>query len=164
MADVTSGRGPVPPSTSQTTSTRTGPSTAASAGATTAPTIPESPSRTRAATPQIVQPSSGTETPDTAPQTHPAPMKPTPATSPNIKTKSTTDYSRLRVADNMSFSEAYAEAIDLNDQSARLKDDEQAALRSLHMIHSVSSLTCTLYTFWHPPILVAPKQIGRAHV
>ena len=68
-------------------------------------------------------------------------MKPTPATSPNIKTKSTTDYSRLRVADNMSFSEAYAEAVDLNDQSVRLKDDEQAALRSLHMIHGVSSLT-----------------------
>ena len=126
---------------------RSGPSTAASAGVTTAPTIPESPSRTRAATPQIVQPSSGTETPDTAPQTHPAPVKPTPATSPNIKIKSSTDYSRLWVADNMSFFEAYAEAVDLNDQSARLKDDEQAALRSLHMIHNVSSLTSTSLCF-----------------
>ena len=147
MVDVTSGRGPVPPSASETTSTRTGPSIAASAGATTTPTIPESPSRTRAATPTIVQPCSGAATPDTAPQTHPAPVKPTPTTSPNIKVKSSTDYSRLRVADNMSFSEAFAEAIDLNDQSARLKDDEQAALRSLHMVHEVSSLTFYLLCF-----------------
>ena len=147
MTDVTSGRGPAPPSASQTTSTRTGPSTAASAGATTAPIIPESPSRTRAATPQIVQPSSGTETPDAAPQDQPAPSKATPTAPPNIKTKSSTDYSRLRVSDNMSFFEAYAEAVDLNDQSARLKDDEQAALRSLHMIHTVSLLTFALYAF-----------------
>ena len=147
MTDVTSARGPVPPSASQTTSTRTGPSTPASAGATTAPTVPESPSRTREATPLVAQPSSGTGTPVAAPQAHPAPPKAAPVAQPSDKAKSSIDYSRLRVSDNMSFSEAYAEAVDLNDQSARLKDEEQAALRSLHMVHDVSFLTSTLYTF-----------------
>ena len=58
--------------------------------------------------------------------------------------KSSIDYSRLRVSDNKSFSEAWIEAIDLNDQAARLKDDEQLALRALQMIHNVSFLTSSL--------------------
>ena len=99
-------------------------------------------------TPLVAQPSSGTGTPVAAHYAHLAPLKATPAAQPNDKpAKSSIDYSRLRVADNMSFSEAYAQAVDLNDQSARLKDDEQAALRSLHMIHNVSFLTSTLYAF-----------------
>ena len=95
----------------------------------------------------MVRATSGTGTPDAVPQAPPAPPKATPVAQPNDKAKSSIDYSRLRVADNMSFSEAYAEAVDLNDQSARLKDDEQVALRSLHMIHNVSSLTSPLYAF-----------------
>ena len=76
-ADVTSARGTVPPSTSQTTSTRTAPSTPASAGVTItiAPTIPESLPRTRGETPLVVQSSSGTETPMIVPQAPPAPQK-----------------------------------------------------------------------------------------
>ena len=58
--------------------------------------------------------------------------------------KSSIDYSRLRVADNKSFSEAWIEAIDLNEHAARLKDEEQLALRSLQMIHNVSFLTSSL--------------------
>ena len=146
MTDVTASRGSVPPSTSQTTGTRTAPSTPASAGATTTtPIILESPSRTRGVTPLVIPSSSRTEIPTAIPH---FPPRATPVAQPNDKpAKSSVDYSRLRVADNMSFSEAYAEAVDLNDQSTRLKDDEQAALRSLHMIHNVSSLTSPLYAF-----------------
>ena len=94
----------------------------------------------------VAQPTSGTVTPDAMPQAPPAPSKATPTAQSNDKpAKSSIDYSRLRVSDNMSFSEAYAQAVDLNDQSARLKDDEQAALRALHMIHNVSLLTSSLY-------------------
>ena len=50
------------------------------------------------------------------------------------------------VADNKFFSEAWIEAVDLNDQAAKLKDDEQLALRSLQMIHNVSVLTSSLCT------------------
>ena len=97
----------------------------------------------------MAQPSSGTGTPVAAHQAHLAPPKAAPVAQPSDKpAKSSIDYSRLRVADNLSFSEAWAEAVDLNDQSARLKDDEQAALRSLHMIHNVSLTTSTLYALW----------------
>ena len=150
MTDVISARGAVPPSTSQTTSTRTAPSTPASAGATTTatPPVPESLPRTRVETPLVVQSSSGTGTPTTAPQAPPAPQKSTPATQLNDEpAKSSIDYSRLRISDDKSFSEAWIEAVELNDQSARLKDEEQMALRSLQMIHNVSLLTCNLYIF-----------------
>ena len=66
----------------------------------------------------------------------------------NEPAKSSIDYSRLQVDDNKSFSEAWIEAIDLNDQAARLKDDEQLALRSLQLIHDVSFLTSSLCIFW----------------
>ena len=147
MADATSGRGAVPPSTSQTTSTRTAPSTPASAGATNAeaPTVPESHPRTRVETPPVIQSSSGTGTYSTLPQ---APQKSTPVIPLDDEpAKSSIDYSRLRISDNKSFSEAYIEAVELNDQASRLKDEEQVALRSLQMIHNVSSLTSTLHTF-----------------
>ena len=53
MTDATSGRGAVPPSTSQMTSTKTTPSTPVSAGATTTmtPPVPESHPETRVETP-----------------------------------------------------------------------------------------------------------------
>ena len=147
MADATSGRGTVPPSTSQTTSTRTAPSTPASAGATNvgAPPVPESHPRTRVETPPVIQSSSGTGTYSTLPQ---APQKATPVIPLDDEpARSSIDYSRLRISDNKSFSEAYIEAVELNDQASRLKDEEQVALRSLQMIHNVSSPTCALYTF-----------------
>ena len=150
MADVTSARESVPPSASQTTSTRTAPSTPASADATitTAPTIPESLPRTRGEAPLVVQSSSGTETPMAIPQPSPAPHQAASTTQLNEPAKSSIDYSRLQVADNKSFSEAWIEAIDLNDQATRLKDDEQLALRSLQLIHNVSFPTCSLCTIW----------------
>ena len=147
MADVTSARGAVPPSTSQT-STRTAPSTPASAGATktATPPVPESVPRTRQETPLVVQSSSGTGTPTTVPQAPPASKKATPVTQLDDEpARSLIDYSRLRISDNKSFSEAYIEAVELNDQSARLKDEEQMALRSLQMIHNVSLLISNLY-------------------
>ena len=147
MADVTSARGSVPPSTSQTTSTRTAPSAPASTGVTicTTPNVPESLTRTRGKTTLVVQSSSGTKTPTTVPQAPPAPRRAAPADHLNDEpAKSSIDYSRLRVADNKSFSEAWIEAVDLNDQAARLKDDEQLALRALQMIHNVSFLTSNL--------------------
>ena len=150
MADATSGRGAIPPSTSQTTSTRTAPSTPASAGATNAgaPPIPESHPRTRVETPSVIQSSSGTGTPTTVPQAPPASPKATPVIHLHDEpARSSIDYSRLRISDNKSFSEAYIEAVELNDQASRLKDEEQVALRSLQMIHNVSSLTSTLHTF-----------------
>ena len=143
MADVTSARGAVPPSTSQT-STRTAPSTPASAGATTTatPPVPESIPRTRVETPLVVQSSTGTGTPTTAPQAPPPSQKATPvAQLIDEPSKPSIDYSRLRISDDKSFSEAYIEAVELNDQSARLKDEEQLALRSLQTIHNVSFLT-----------------------
>ena len=147
MTDVTSSRETVPPSTSQTTSTRMAPSAPASAAVTicTTPTISDSLTRTRGETPLVVQSSSGTKTPMTVPQAPPAPRKAAPADHLNDEpAKSSIDYSRLRVADNKSFSEAWIEAIELNDQAARLKDDEQLALRALQMIHNVSFLTSSL--------------------
>ena len=150
MTDVTSARGAVPPSASQTTSTRTAPSTPASVGVTTAtaPTVPESLPRTRGETPLVVPSSSGTGTPTIMPQAPPAPQKAAPATQLiDEPAKSSIDYSRLRISDDKSFSEAWIEAVELNDQSARLKDEEQLALRSLQMIHNVSLLTCNLYIF-----------------
>ena len=150
MADTTSTCGAVPPSTSQTTSTRTAPSTPASAGATNAatPPVPESHPRTRVETPPVIQSSSWTGTYSTVPQAPPASPKTTPVIHLNDEpAKSSIDYSQLRISDNKSFSEAYIEAVELNDQASRLKDEEQVALRSLQMIHNVSSLTSTLYTF-----------------
>ena len=102
--------------------------------------------------PLVIQSSSGTGTPTTVPQGTPAPQKATPEPA-----KSSIDYSRLRISDDKSFSEAYIEAVELNDQASRLKDEEQMALRSLQMIHHVSSLTSTLYTF--SIIAVAPKHL-----
>ena len=93
-------------------------------------------------TPLVVQSSSGTRTPTTAPKAPLAPQK-----APPEPAKSSIDYSRLRISDDKSFYEAYIEAVELNDQASRLKDEEQVALRSLQMIHYVSSLTSTLYTF-----------------
>ena len=147
---MTSSRGAVPPSTSQTTCTKTAPSTPASAGATNTatPPVPESIPRTREETPLVVQSSSGTRTPTTAPQAPPAPQKATPAIQMNDEpAKSSIDYSRLRISDDKSFSEAYIEAIELNDQASKLKDDEHLALRSLQIIHNVNFLTSTLFTF-----------------
>ena len=118
MTDVTSARGATPPSTSQTTSTRTAPSTPASAGVTTAtaPTVPKSLPRTRAETPLVVQSSSGTGTPTIVPQAPPAPQKAAPTAQLNDEpAKSSIDYSRLWVSDDNSFSEAWIEAIELND-------------------------------------------------
>ena len=143
MTDVTSGRGAVPPSTSQTTSTRTAPSTPASTGATNTatPPVPESITRTRQETPLVVQSSPRTGTPTTAPQAPPASQKATPVIQLNDEpARSSIDYSRLRISDNKSFSEAYIESVELNDQASRLKDEEKVALRSLQMIHNVSSL------------------------
>ena len=115
MTDVTSSRGTVPPSTSQTTSTKTAPSTPASAGAavTATPPIPESIPRTRVETPLVVQSSSKTRTQTTAPQASPAPQKSTPE-----PTKSSIDYSRLRISDDKSFSEAYIEDVELKDRKS----------------------------------------------
>ena len=85
----------------------------------------------------------GTHT--SAPQAPPAPQEATPTAQLNTEpAKSATDYSRLRISDDKSFNEAYIEAVELNDQASRLKDEEQAALRSLQMIHNVSALTWTL--------------------
>ena len=96
----------------------------------------------------MVQSTSGTGTPTTVPQAPPASQKATPITQLNDEpARSSIDYSRLRISDDKSFSEAYIEAVELNDQSARLKDEEQLALRSLQIIHNVSSLTSTIYTF-----------------
>ena len=82
------------------------------------------------------------------PQAHPALQRAAPTTQLNTEpAKSSIDYSRLRISDDKSFSEAYIEAVELNDQASRLKDEEQVALRSLQIIHNVSSLTSTLYTF-----------------
>ena len=147
MADATSGRGAVPPSASHTTSTKTAPSTPASVGATNvgAPPVLEFHPRTRAETPPVVQSSPGAGTYSTVP---PAPPKATPVIPLDDEpAKSSIDYSRLRISDNKSFSEAYIEAVDLNDQASRLKDEEQVALRSLQMIHNVSSPTFAPYTF-----------------
>ena len=90
----------------------------------------------------MVQSSPETRTYTAAPQASPSPQEATPELA-----KSSIDYSRLRISDDKSFSEAYIEAVELNDQASRLKDEEQAALRSLQMIHHVSSPTSTLYTF-----------------
>ena len=80
------------------------------------------------------------------PEASPTPQQATPTAQLNKPAKSSIDYSRLRVADDKSFSEAWIEAIELNDQAARLKDDEQLALRALQMIHNVSFLTSSLCT------------------
>ena len=99
-------------------------------------------------TPLVVQSSSGTRTPTTVPQAPPAPQKATPVAQLNNESaKSSIDYSRLRISDDKSFSEAWIEVVELNDQSARLKDEEQLALRSLQTIHNVSFLTFNLYIF-----------------
>ena len=99
-------------------------------------------------TPLVVQSSSGTGTPTAVPQAPPALQKAAPTSQLNTEpTKSSIEYSRLRISDDKSFTEAYIEAVELNDQASRLKDEEQTALRSLQMIHNVSSLTSTLYTF-----------------
>ena len=150
MADVTSTRGSVPPSASHSTSTRTAPSTPASAGVniTTAPTIPESLPETRVGAPLVIQSSSGTGTPVAIAQPSPALHQAASADQPNEPAKSSIDYRRLRVADNKSFSEAWIEAVELNDQAAKLKDDEQLALRSLQLIHDVSFLTSCLCILW----------------
>ena len=148
---MTSSRGVVPPSTSQTTSTKTAPSTPATAGATanTTPPVPESAARTRVESLMITQSPSEAGTHTSAPKAPPAPQKAAPTAQLNTEpAKSSTDYSRLRISDDKSFNEAYIEAVELNDQASRLKDEEQAALRSLEMIHNVSALTCTLYIFF----------------
>ena len=132
-------------------STKTAPSTPASAGATaaTTPPVPESAARTRVESPKIAQPTSKAGTYTFAPQAPPAPQKATPTTQVDTEpAKSSIDYSRLRISDDKSFNEAYIEAVELNDQASRLKDDEQAALRSLQMIHNVSALTCALCIFF----------------
>ena len=88
-------------------------------------------------TPPVIQSSPGTGTYSTVP---PAPTKATPVIPLDDEpAKSSIDYSRLRISDNKSFSEAYIEAVKLNE--------EQVALRSLQMIHNVSSPSCALYTF-----------------
>ena len=150
MADVTSARGSVPPSASHTTSTRTAPSTPASADVniTTAPTIPESLPETRVEAPLVVQSSSGTKTPAAIPQHSSTPHQAASVDQLNEPAKSSLDYSRLRVADNKSFSKAWIKIVELNDKSARLKDEEQLALRSLQMIHNVSFLTSSLCFLW----------------
>ena len=134
----------------QPTSTRTAPSTPASVGVTitTAPTVPESLPETRGEAPLVVQSSSETKTPTTIPQPSLTPHRAASTDQLNEPAKSSIDYSRLRVADNKSFSEAWIEAIDLNDQAARLKDDEQLALRSLQLIHNVSFPTSSLCIIW----------------
>ena len=147
---MTSSRGAVPPSTSQSTSTKTAPSTPATAGATTTgtPPIPESAAGTRVETPLVIPSPSGAGTPTTAPKAPPAPQKATPTAQLNTQpAKSSTDYSRLRISDDKSFNEAYIEAVELNNQASRLKDEEQMALRSLQMIHNVSALTSRLLHF-----------------
>ena len=107
MTDVTSGRGAVPPSTSQTTSTRTAPSTPASVGVTNTATspVPESQPRSRVETPPVIQSSSGTGTYTTVTQAPSAPQKATPVIQLNDEpTRSSVNYSRLRISDNKSFS------------------------------------------------------------
>ena len=95
----------------------------------------------------MVQSSSGTGTPTAVPQTPPALQKAAPTSQLNTEpAKSSIDYSRLRISNDKSFTEAYIEAVELNDQASRIKDEEQAALKSLQMIHNVSLLTSTLYT------------------
>ena len=89
----------------------------------------------------------------------PAPHRAASSSPLNEPAKSSIDYSRLRVADNKSFSEDWIEAVELNDQADKLKDDEQLALRSLQLIHNVSFPTCSLCVFWYPPITVAPKHL-----
>ena len=118
MADVTSSRGVVPPSTSQTTSTKTAPSTPVTAGATASatPPVPESAPGTRVESPLVVQSSSATRTYTAAPEVPPAPQKATPEPA-----KSSIDYSRLRISNDKSFSEAYVEAVELNDQASDRK-------------------------------------------
>ena len=151
MVEVTSSRGAAPPSTSQTTSTKTAPSTPAPTGsATTTPPVPESVARTRVESPFVIPSPSegGTHTSDL--QALPAHQESTPTAQLNTEpAKSTTDYSRLRISDDKSFNEAYIEAVELNDQASRLKDEEQMALRSLQMTHNVSALACTLLHFLH---------------
>ena len=140
---MTSNRGAAPPSTSQTTSTKTAPSTPATTGATTAgtPPVPESTAGTRAETPLVIPSPSGAGTPATAPKAPPAPQEATPTAQLNTEpAKSAADYSRLRISDDKSFNEAYIEAVELNDQASRLKDEEQAALRSLEMIDRKSDV------------------------
>ena len=147
---MTSSRGAAPPSTSQTTSTKTAPSTPAPTGAAAAatPPAPESAARTRVESPLVIPSSSEAGTHISAPQAPPAPQESTPTVQLHTEpAKSATDYSRLRISDDKSFNEAYIEAVELNDQASRLKDEEQAALRSLEMVHNVSTLTCTLYVF-----------------
>ena len=96
----------------------------------------------------MIPSSSGAGTPTTTPQAPPSQEKAAPTSQLNTKpAKSSTDYSRLWISDDKSFNEAYIEAIELNDQASKLKDEEQAALRSLQMIHNVSALTSTLYIF-----------------
>ena len=144
---MTSSRGAVPPSTSQTTSTKTAPSTPATAGVTTAttPPVPESATRTRVESPLVIPSSSEAGTYISAPQAPPAPQESIPTAQVHTEpAKSATDYSRLRISDDKSFNEAYIEAVELNDQASRLKDEEQAALRTLQMVHNVSVSTCTL--------------------
>ena len=93
-------------------------------------------------TPLLVQSSSGTRTPTIMPQAPPTSQKETPAAQlTDEPAKSSIDYSQLQISDDKSFSEAWIEAVELNDQSARLKDEEQLALRSLQTIHNVSFLT-----------------------
>ena len=143
MADVTSSRGAAPPSTSQTTSTKTAPSTPAPTGAAAAatPPVPESTARTRVESPLVIPSSSEGGTHTSAPQAPLTPQESTPTAQLHTEpAKSATDYSRLRISDDKSFNEAYIEAVELNDQASRLKDEEQAALRSLEMIHNVSAL------------------------
>ena len=91
----------------------------------------------------MIQSSSETRAHPTAPEASPTPQKATPEPA-----KSSIDYSRLRISDDKSFSEAFIEAVELNDQASRLKDEEQAALRSLQMIHHVSALTSALLHFY----------------
>ena len=91
-------------------------------------------------TPLVIPSSSGGGTPTTTTQMPPSQEKAAPAAHLNTEpAKSTTDYSRLRISDDKSFNEAYIEAVELNDQASKLKDEEQAALRALEMIHNVSA-------------------------
>ena len=54
------------------------------------------------------------------------------------------DYSRLRVGENKSFTDAWDEAFKLNEEAARVKGEELASLMALKMIHAVSPSTFPL--------------------
>ena len=140
--DVTSTRKPeAPPTHSTSTSTKTTPSVVASTGVTiaaTPPPIPVVELVTRVNCPPAAKPQPTAQAEYTMTSTSKAPPPEATKEPADPASDLAVDYSRLRVGENKSFTEAWDDALKWNEEAARVKGEEFASLMGLKMTHVVS--------------------------